>query len=90
MPVDRVDLAVYHHNTSYAAHSDTANRNVADRAVLNVLDSISDSTVRERFEHAIIKPIISMKEKFGLGVEPVNFRKAAFNRGEMKSMVSTN
>jgi predicted metal-dependent HD superfamily phosphohydrolase len=58
MPVDRVDLAAYHHDMSYAAHSDTANRNVADRAVLNELDSINDTTARERIERAIIKPII--------------------------------
>jgi hypothetical protein len=84
MPVDRVDLAAYHHNMSYAAHSDTANRNVADRATLNELDSISDPTARERIERAVIKPIISTKERFGLGVKSANFRKAAFNRGRMK------
>jgi hypothetical protein len=32
----------------------------------------------------IIKPIISTKERFGLGVKPVNFQKEAFNRGRMK------
>jgi hypothetical protein len=47
MPVDRVDLAAYHRDMSYAAHSDTANRNVANRVMLNELDSISDSTARE-------------------------------------------
>jgi hypothetical protein len=81
MPVDRVDLAAYHHDMSYAAHSDTANRNAADRAMLSELDSISDPTARERIERAIIKPIISTKRRFGLGVKPANFRKAAFNRG---------
>jgi hypothetical protein len=50
--------------------------------MLNELDSISDPTARERIERAIIKPIISMKQRFGLGVKPVNFRKEAFNRGE--------
>jgi hypothetical protein len=82
MPVDRVDLAAYHHDMSYAAHSDTANRNVADRVMLNELDSISDPTARERIERAVIKPIISTKERFGLGVKPANFQKVAFHRGE--------
>jgi hypothetical protein len=50
--------------------------------MLNELDSISDPTARERIERAIIRPIISTKQRFGLGVKPVNFRKAAFNRGE--------
>jgi hypothetical protein len=81
MPVDRVDLAAYHHDMSYATHSDTANRNAADRAMLNELDSISDPSARERIERAIIKPILSAKERFGLGVKLANFRKAAFNRG---------
>jgi hypothetical protein len=85
MPVDRVDLAAYHH-MSYAAHSDTANRNVADRVMLNELDSISDPTARERIERAVIKSIISTKERFGLGVKPANFQKVAFNRGRMNCL----
>jgi hypothetical protein len=85
MPVDRVDLAANHEDMSYAAHSDTANRNAADRTMLSELDSINDATARERIERAIVKPIISSKHRFGLGDEPVNFRKAAFNRGRMKS-----
>ena len=89
MPVDRVDLAAYHHDMSYAAHSDTANRNVADRAMLNELESISEPTARERIERAVIKPIIAMKERFGLGVKPANFRKTAFNRGRMKRQERT-
>jgi hypothetical protein len=83
-PVDRVDLAAYHHDMSYAAHSDTANRNVADRVMLNELDSISDPTARARIERAVIKPIISTKERFGLGVKPADFQKVAFSRARMK------
>jgi hypothetical protein len=70
----------------YAAHSDTPNRNVANSAMLNELDSISDPTVREKIVHAIIKPIISMKQRFGLRVMPTNFRKAAFNWGRLKCL----
>jgi hypothetical protein len=86
MPVDRGDLAAYHHDMSYATHSDTANRNVADRVMLNELDSISHPTARQRIERAVIKPIISTKERFGLGVKSANFRKVAFNRGRMKCL----
>jgi hypothetical protein len=64
------------------AHSDTANRNVADRVMLNELDSISDPTARERIERAVIKPIIATKERFGLGVKPADFQKVAFHRGK--------
>jgi hypothetical protein len=47
--------------------------------MLNKLDSINDPKARERIERAIIKTIISTKERFGLGVKPVNFRKETFN-----------
>jgi hypothetical protein len=81
MPVDK---AAYHHDLAYATHPDTPNRNVADNAMLNGLDSMSDPTAKERIERAISKPIISTKQRFGLGVKPANFRKEAFNRGRMK------
>ena len=68
-PVDRVDLAAYHHDLEYARHSDTANRNVADRAMVQELDSIENPTMRERIERAIVKPIINTKQKFGLGLK---------------------
>jgi hypothetical protein len=84
MPVDRVDLAAYHHDMYYAAHFNTANRNVADRVMLKELDSISEPAARERIERAVIKPNISTMERFGLGVKLANFRKVAFNRGRMK------
>jgi hypothetical protein len=71
---------------SYAAHSDIPNRNVADIVRLNEFDSISDPTARERTEHVMIKPIISTKEEFGLGVESVNFWKQALKRWRMKCL----
>ena len=67
-PVDRVDLAAYHHDLEYAKHSDTANRNITDEAMIRELDSIENPTMRERAERAIVKPIIATKAKFGLGV----------------------
>ena len=78
-PVDRVDNAAYHHDLAYAEHSDTANRNVADRVMVNELDSIPNPTFREKVERAIVKPIISGKAKLGLGMK-LNFRKMAFNK----------
>jgi hypothetical protein len=84
LAVDPVDSAAYHHDMSYATHSDTANGNVADKVMLNELDSISDSTARERIERAIAKPIISTKERFGLGIKQANFQKPACHRGKMK------
>jgi hypothetical protein len=68
-PVDRVDNAAYHHDLAYAKHSDTANRNEADRVMVNELDNIPNPTVRERLERAIVKPILATKANFGLGLK---------------------
>ena len=68
-PVDRVDLAAYHHDLAYNEYSDTPNRNIADEIMVKELDSIENPTLRERAERAFIKPIIATKAKFGLGVE---------------------
>ena len=67
-PVDRVDQAAYYHDLAYNEYSDTENRNIADREMLQQLDSIENPTMREKLEMAIIKPIINTKQKFGLGL----------------------
>lgn len=66
-PIDRVDKAAYHHNLAYQHFPDTAHRNIADRAMLREMDTIKKFTAWEKAEWAIIKPIINMKQKFGLG-----------------------
>jgi Domain of unknown function (DUF5679)/Phospholipase A2-like domain len=66
-PVDRVDNAAYHHDLAYQHFTDTATRNVADKIMLEQMDTIINPTMRERIERGIIKPIISAKAKFGLG-----------------------
>ena len=67
-PIDRVDQAAYYHDLAYNEYSDTENRNIADREMLQQLDSIENPTMREKIEMAIIKPIINTKQKFGLGL----------------------
>lgn len=67
-PVDRVDKAAYHHDLAYAQHSDTATRNIADRKMINELNSIPNPTIRERIERTIVKPILAAKVNFGLGL----------------------
>ena len=79
IPVDRVDKAAYHHDLAYAEHSDTTNRNIADKRMVNEIDSIPNPTFREKVERAIVKPIIAGKAKCGLG-EAHNFRKIASNK----------
>jgi len=69
LPVDRVDEAAYRHDMAYATFPDTKTRNIADRVMVSELDEISNPTLKERAETAIIKPILSTKAKFGLGTK---------------------
>jgi len=67
MPVNKVDEAAYHHDLAYDKHGDTASRNVADKKMIDRLNSIPNPTVRERAERAFVKPILATKARFGLG-----------------------
>ena len=67
-PVDRVDNAAYHHDLAYKYFTDKAGRNEADKMMIEEIDAIKNPKIGERIECGIIKPIISTKEKFGLGV----------------------
>ena len=68
-PINRVDKAAYHHDLAYNNYSDTSNRNIADRTMLNELNNISNPTIRERIERAVVKPILSAKSSLGLGLK---------------------
>ena len=70
-PVDRVDNAAYHHDLAYKYLTDKARRNKADQMMIEEMDAIKNTTMQERIERGIIKPIISTKEKFGLGITKV-------------------
>ena len=68
-PINRVDNAAYYHDLAYDQHTDTASRNIADRVMINDLNNISNPTIRERVERAIVKPILSTKASLGLGLK---------------------
>ena len=70
-PINRVDNAAYIHDLVYDRYSDTASRNVADRAMINELNNISNPSVRERIDRAFVKPILSAKSSLGLGFKKV-------------------
>ena len=53
-PVDRVDQAAYYHDLAYNEYKDTENRNIADREMLQQLDSIEKPSFREKIEMAIV------------------------------------
>src|SRR5688572_33033352 len=67
--VDRVDSAAYIHDLAYNQHTDTASRNVADRAMINELNNIPYPCLRERIERTIVKPILSAKWSLRLSLK---------------------
>jgi len=44
-PINRIDRAAYQHDLAYAKHRDTASRNIADRIMVNQLNSIPNPTL---------------------------------------------
>ena len=61
--MNRVDDAAYRHDLAYVG---TADRNSADRKMIKELDNISNPTLRECMERAIVRPILKMKVNFGI------------------------
>ena len=69
-PINQVDQAAYHHDLCYAQHKDaTARNSICDQAMLASLNTIPNSTTRERLNYSIVGPIIGTKVRFGLGVK---------------------
>ena len=64
-PINRIDNAAYRHDLAYAAHDDTKIE-ISPTKMDNELVSIPYPTQREKLERAIVIPIISAKEIFGL------------------------
>ena len=83
-PIDRVDEAAYRHDMAYAAFPDTKTRNVADRVMVSELNEIQNPTLRERVERAVIKPILSTKANFGLGL-PSSKNSKRSNKARLKT-----
>ncbi|VDI70004.1 Hypothetical predicted protein [Mytilus galloprovincialis] len=68
--INQVDQAAYHHDLCYAQHKDaTARNSICDEAMLASLNTIPNSTTRERLDCSIVGPIIGTKVRFGLGVK---------------------
>ena len=67
-PINRVDIAAYHHDLCYSKHDDTKTRNeVCGKTMLDELNGIVIPKVRERIDKAIAGKLINAKVQFGLG-----------------------
>ena len=68
IPINRVDIAAYHHDLCYSKHDDTKTRNeVYDKTMLGDLIGIVNQTLRERIYKSINGKLIKATVNFGLG-----------------------
>ena len=75
IPINRVDNAAYHHALCYSKHDDTKTRNeVCDKTMLEELNGIVKTSLRERIVKSIVGKLINAKVNFGLGA-PINAKK---------------
>lgn len=66
-PINRVDLASYHHDLCYNKYPDRRRRNeICDKNMLKELAGISRPSFRERLERKLVKNIIGTKVKLGI------------------------
>ena len=73
IPINRVDIAAYHHDLCYSKHDATKTGNeVCDKTMLGELSGIVNPTLRERIDKSIVGKLIKAKVNFGLG-HPINF-----------------
>ena len=69
-PVNRVDIATYHHDICYLKNDDTATRNaVCDKNMLKELEGIYNLSLRERLDKSIVSKLIETKVKFVMGLK---------------------
>jgi transposase InsO family protein len=70
-PFNQIDRIAMHHDINYRkADKGEGTRHEADKIMLNELDAIKTKGIREKLDYAIVKPIIWMKHKLGLGIDP--------------------
>ena len=68
MPINRVDIAAYHHDLCYSKHDDTKTRNEAcHKTMLGELSGIVNQILRERIDKSVVEKLIKAKVNFGLG-----------------------
>ena len=70
-PYNQIDRIAMHHDINYRkADEGIGTRKEADKIMLDELNSIKTEGIREKIDYAIVKPIIWMKHKLGLGIDP--------------------
>jgi len=69
-PINRVDQAAYRYDICHVKNKDTKTGNeVYDEEMLDEVDGIYNPTLRERIDRGIVRPIIGIKKRFGMGLK---------------------
>ena len=72
-PYNQIDAIALNHDLCYKhadeKKTDSLTRKVCDKQMLNELDNTKTKGIREKIDYAIVKPIIWLKHKLGLGLE---------------------
>ena len=70
-PINKIDKICLNHDKDYQlAGDDLSLKHQADRIMLQMLDSITDPTIRERVERLIVKTALKSKLFLGVGFNP--------------------
>ena len=71
-PFNQIDEIAMHHDINYRkADEGQGTRREADKRMLDELNAIKTKGIREKIDYAIVKPIIWLKYKLGLGIDPI-------------------
>jgi len=70
-PYNQIDKIAMHHDINYRkADERIGTRHEADKIMLAELKALKTKGVREKIDYAVVKPIIWLKHKLGLGIDP--------------------
>ena len=69
-PYNQIDKIAMHHDINYRkADEGIGTRHEADKIMLDELKSLKTKGIREKIDYAVVKPIIWLKHKLGLGLD---------------------
>jgi len=69
-PYNQIDEIAMHHDACYSrADAGESTRKECDKKMLDELDAVKTKGIREKIDYAVVKPIIWIKHKLGLGLE---------------------
>jgi len=70
-PYNQIDKIAMHHDINYRKDDEgIGTRHEANEIMLNELKSLKTQGIREKIDYAVVKPIIWLKHKLGLGFDP--------------------